>query len=1093
MLRNGMMVRCPMDTENAVFPRSFAVGKITEINTVSEKAKVAFSDVNGITQYHEKPNDCEIGLKKLLHCKIRKGALVCYKGKTFRVCATETDKETEYNYYYIKDEAGKLVYACETDLIVSYNDGFINPIYQMYKYEFQNPRWFIGRHIVSKTINYIENSLYGFKDLAGCKIFLKPHQLKTVIRCLQTDKCRYMLADEVGLGKTVEALSVLKIYIKENRNKSILIAVPDALVEQWRNELAFKFKLFEGENIGGNIISLQPMSKLQEISSQNFHFVIFDEVHRCLKSKVLYEEVLSISKRTENILMLSATPLQKRDEEFLKLLCLIQPDKYEKVDKTTFNVLMEQQNKIIRKVFNALDELNALNETLYESNGEKNEETEEIYEAVYDEIAGLAKLVNDEVFDGLLKTISYECEDCGIAEFQNIIAYICENFQLEKSIIRNRRQKVNANGDEEQIKRKVIDFSYEVNNDLNNDEWNAYVAFSDWIENIYEGQLDYKNEIIPVVNSLFSSAHAFNAKLTQLQEKISLPNELLLAADKYVVRERAVLETLDSLEEGNKISNIIRFIESSATETKLILFTNFAETFDLYCEILIRVFGENKCCFFNKNMNSDDLELNAYRFQTEPERKILLSDESGGEGRNFQHVDYLIHIDIPWNANDIEQRIGRLDRIGRDSSKDVVSIVAYGKDTVEANLFELWNEGLNLFTKAQSGLEIIMGDIEEKIISCLRDSFKYGLIEANREMASLIKDQLDSLRKEQVYDIAAYQFKAINRMLEDTVEKYTKNETNLFGEAMMAWASLSGFHGKEDGEGMVSFSQNSISVQSLQNTVFMPPDMKTIIDSKLNQLRNRVRVLNGERIAHVDNLYIRGTFQRNKAISSDYLNFFAPGDDIFDAITENALNSYKGTCSCFSCKANINWMGFIFTWKIGVNDSIIYKNHLNEHAIDQYKGYLPAEQIITAYDISDSGEEESKVISEFSSIIKNTRGAKIKHLGERKGENSSISRFIKAYPFAKWKSLLEEAHKTCKRVAKEKAEKKKKPFINALYNELNLSLSAKKAAAAFYSDDGQIDLIKKQNEIIFEMIKNANVVLDSVCFVVMKDEQEFSE
>ena len=69
-----------------------------------------------------------------------------------------------------------------------------------------------------------------------------------------------MLADEVGLGKTVEALSVLKIYIKENSNKSILIAVTDALIEQWRNELAFKFKLFECENIGGNTISLQPIS-----------------------------------------------------------------------------------------------------------------------------------------------------------------------------------------------------------------------------------------------------------------------------------------------------------------------------------------------------------------------------------------------------------------------------------------------------------------------------------------------------------------------------------------------------------------------------------------------------------------------------------------------------------------------------------------------------------------------------------------------------------------------------------------------------------------------------------------------------------------
>ena len=83
----------------------------------------------------------------------------------------------------------------------------------------------------------------GFKELAGCKIYLKAFQLNTIMQCLQSERCRYMLADEVGLGKTIEACSVLKIYLSNNAEKQVLITVPRALIAQWRTELLFKFGL----------------------------------------------------------------------------------------------------------------------------------------------------------------------------------------------------------------------------------------------------------------------------------------------------------------------------------------------------------------------------------------------------------------------------------------------------------------------------------------------------------------------------------------------------------------------------------------------------------------------------------------------------------------------------------------------------------------------------------------------------------------------------------------------------------------------------------------------------------------------------------
>lgn len=142
------------------------------------------------------------------------GAIVLYRGQRHRILSGKLDKGTDLYWYHIYSLSEDIVtHVPETELMASFNDSYINPREQMASYEFQNPVWFFGRTVVNKAVKQIENSTYGFKNIAGCKIYLKPHQLKTVVRCLSGNTCRYMIADEVGMGKTIEAASVLKIYI----------------------------------------------------------------------------------------------------------------------------------------------------------------------------------------------------------------------------------------------------------------------------------------------------------------------------------------------------------------------------------------------------------------------------------------------------------------------------------------------------------------------------------------------------------------------------------------------------------------------------------------------------------------------------------------------------------------------------------------------------------------------------------------------------------------------------------------------------------------------------------------------------------------
>ena len=106
----------------------------------------------------------------------------------------------------------------------------------------------------------------------------------------------------------------------------------------------------------------------------------------------------------------------------------------------------------------------------------------------------------------------------------------------------------------------------------------------------------------------------------------------------------------------------------------------------------------------------------AQRFRNNSGATVLVSDESGGEGRNFEFADAVLHYDTPFQVARIEQRIGRLDRIGRSKMRgDVRSVVIYAEGTVEEGLVRCYDEGINVYRESVSGLEFSLRDQELRI------------------------------------------------------------------------------------------------------------------------------------------------------------------------------------------------------------------------------------------------------------------------------------------------------------------------------------------------------------------------------------------
>ena len=300
---------------------------------------------------------------------------------------------------------------------------------------------------------------------------------------------------------------------------------------------------------------------------------------------------------------------------------------------------------------------------------------------------------------------------------------------------------------------------------------NNHESIVNWISEQEISPEIFEKRYISLITAFFSSSWAFNKEIGRQKEKgMIIDPDVEENAKEWLNAEEWMLKELDNVlaepyNYSSRILSIVDFIDQELYEEKAVVFTNYADTFEKYGQVLRTYFGEEKIALFNKNMNEEELELSIYRFQNDDDCKILLCDETGGEGRNLQGANYVIHIDLPWDANAIEQRIGRLDRLGRAADKDVCSVVVFAKDTLEEELYNFWNKGLNIFTQSLSGLEIIMNEINESIIHAVTSDFRYGISNAINEIIESSRKMEMEVREEQHFDSAAFIYATLNQEL----------------------------------------------------------------------------------------------------------------------------------------------------------------------------------------------------------------------------------------------------------------------------------------------------------------------------------------
>jgi superfamily II DNA or RNA helicase len=464
------------------------------------------------------------------------------------------------------------------------------------------------------------------------KIKILPHQVKAAIKVLNALQGRAILADEVGLGKTIEAGIVMKELIARGKAKTILILTPASLAGQWQGELWDKFgerfvkhddPEFKGfsqhDRIVASIDTAKSAQHYPDIIGREWDLVIVDEAHY-LKNKKTQRYSLADDITARHAMMLTATPIQNNLIELYNLINLIKP--------------------------------------------------------------------------GLLGTMQ-NFEEEYIGDAQGRVLLHAQRLQrlLQQVLIRNRRAETGLKFPDRKVETHRVKASP--------GEYALHHAVSNFIRN-YKAFFESHLALMVLEREVASSAPALAKTLDNMAQKVHDPEVRLQMEE---LKHQA-----DSIKRNAKVNLIVDI--AKGTKEKMIVFTQFRETQELLSRRLQQEGVENVKFHGQLTAGRRRKALEEFRGTGKKAPQVLVATDSGSEGLNLQFCHVLVNYDLPWNPMRVEQRIGRVHRIGQEHNNVVILNLSVA-DTIEDYVLQVLYEKIRLFEVAIGEMDLILGEMDE--------------------------------------------------------------------------------------------------------------------------------------------------------------------------------------------------------------------------------------------------------------------------------------------------------------------------------------------------------------------------------------------
>lgn len=1116
----GCYVRCPIDFDSRLH-REYILGQVYRVDSGKGEVTVKFHDLNGMRYFYEDiPYSQEYSLREISRCDILPGSIVQIREKASRdkgisrkgiVLAKDPNGISNYRAYYVQilDDAGKkdVRLLPEKALVVNFTRADYNPVYQLLNYELHNPFWFKKRMEVSEYLSIVENGPAGLKMLLGSRAHLYAHQIDTIVSALRKSRCRIILADEVGLGKTIEAIVIMTGLLQRyDKRARALVVVPDTLVNQWLNELDIKFWLdasvWKSYGFDRGRIVVLPHSRLRvffesgDFETADYKLCIVDEAHKLLQGTINYFYLKELSAAVEHLILITATPIKEKIKELYELVILLDPRKYASFSEEGFERVMKSQTKIEERLYFLKNDLVYLKE---------HEELHVQYKQQLAELEG--EILHDPELKEKIEELSDQPSHDNVEKIRNILSYITEKYKFSEFIFLHRRDDLKDIMPKRALENVIY---YDMASSADGVyERETYESLLQYLDLFFKGENEPNHESTEfakyVLGAAFSSPFALRrvleerlgyirnqgceneviSRLDEIQGEQEKIGNIMSFLEKW---EKAVENEIENVQElydnpfdiKSRLGFVFDYISQNLFDKKVLVFSHYSETVRAFYRMIRNFFGEKKVAIFHRGMAMDDLEESAVRFQTDPECCFMLCDELGGEGRNFQVADVIVHIDLPFYPSIIEQRIGRLDRIGRDPQRDVASVVICSKDTNEEQMFRILNDALNIFNKSVSGLEIVLDDIQEEINKALWKDIRYGLIDLCERIKEFYAKVAERLEFEVLFDANKKLDAFTAERIEEIINKFDRDGAKQISQTMLSWAESIGFYEGEYNcpkSDVIRFDSSTFSrkYKSARNSLYCP----TFDCEKLLSRTKKKNV-------------IEGTFLRELAIKDESLIFFAPTNEFFESIIENARECARGRCTAFlQFNDRINWCGFAFNFLIMPNPRPLLEKGIPEY-FDYARGYIkkgvlpifvPLNEILTEDEMYILNTKANMVIDqdvdeeELFELMKLYDKSRIEHLG-RRSENKygyDIRKFVAIFEPPLWRKMVKNAYD----LARAKMKEEIRYYINLRDAEENID-------KLIISEDISLN----HKGLLLECLKSPQISLDSAvfCWLVKKDE-----
>lgn len=530
----------------------------------------------------------------------------------------------------------------------------------------------VHKFIQTKTLSVTEIEKFRLKNLSWAienwhentgsmtklRIDPLPHQIQLVHHIISSGHLNWLIADDVGLGKTIEVGMLIAALKQQKRLRRILLITPSGLMKQWQEELYYKFRLGEFKIYGydfkvnqkhqwqgynhviGSIDQFKGEYHLESLlSAENWDLIVIDEAHRLSRrqwgkkfdSSDRFKLAAKIREKTDSLILLTATPHQGMQDKFQALLELLRKDLVREIRDN------EERVKILPEMIIRNNKSEVVN-----SNGEfifHGTETISINVSGNDESNEFDKQLQKYIQKGYRTSEEHGDGARAIGFVMTIFRKLtASSIAAIQSSLKRRHS-------------RIVNEAIENNIDLYEDD-----RFNGEIEENY--------------SEIHSSTEFFSGELSQIEELLELGEKVLKTDLK-----------LSSLQD-----EVIPRLLQSENVDKILIFTEYKATQEYLRAALYRRYGEKTVSLINGSMHFNERENAIRRFENQS--MFLISTEAGGEGINLQKKCFvMINYDLPWNPMRLVQRIGRLYRYGQN--KKVVVCNMHSESTLDANIINL--------------------------------------------------------------------------------------------------------------------------------------------------------------------------------------------------------------------------------------------------------------------------------------------------------------------------------------------------------------------------------------------------------------------